>query len=156
MRFTGECEPLARVDVTAQVAWINSIKRDESWPNWAKGGHYPSVIVDPTWEGCDEHTEPIVATLLKLYPPACTDTYRAITTIHPGDYVQHHTDTLPEGWLARIHVPLVTNPEAWFIIGGKEHHLDVGMSYRVNPAVPHAVRNAGETSRIHLMFDVVQ
>lgn len=152
-RFNGACEPLIAVDVQDQITWIASINRD-TWPNWAKGTHYPSVVTDPLWSELHEHTESLVAIVLAEYP-GCTDTYRAITSIHAGDYVPHHTDTIPDGWMARVHIPLVTNPEAWFIIAGKEHHLDVGMSYLVNPAIPHAVRNAGTTSRIHLMFDVV-
>jgi quercetin dioxygenase-like cupin family protein len=151
--FGGGCEPFIKVDVQQQIIWLASISRD-TWPNWAKGTHYPSVVTDPLWAELHEQTESLVTTVLREFPD-CTDTYRAITTIHPGDYVPHHTDTLPEGWRSRIHIPLVTNPEAWFIVSGKEHHLEVGMSYQVNPSIPHAVRNAGPSSRIHLMFDVV-
>lgn len=151
--FTGECEPLVRVNVLDQIEWIKSLAH-ETWPCWNKGTMYPSVVTDPTWEDLPARTQPVVDELLALFP-GCRDTYRAITTIHPGDYVPHHTDTLRDGWVTRIHVPLVTNPDAWFIIGGREHHLDVGMSYQVNPAIPHAVRNQGEISRVHLMFDVI-
>jgi hypothetical protein len=153
--FDGECEPLVPVDVVDQIAWVTKLAH-ETWPNWAKGSHYPSVVEDPNWEGLKQQTDTLVHRLLYDHFNGCRDTYRCITTIHPDDYVPPHTDTKPDGWISRIHCPLITNPEAWFIIGGREHHLDVGMSYQVNPGIPHAVRNMGDCSRVHLMFDVVR
>lgn len=154
-RFVGGCEELCDVSVAELIAWIETVDK-ATWPDWGKGAYRPAVVNDQAWAGLKERTECLVHGLLSLFSDGATDTYRSITTIHPGDYVPHHTDTLVPGWLSRIHVPLVTNPEAWFITLGVEHHMDVGKAYQVNPSIPHAVRNAGKASRIHLMFDVVK
>jgi aspartyl/asparaginyl beta-hydroxylase (cupin superfamily) len=152
--FIGSCEPLVPVDVKDLITWIDGINR-ATWPDWGKGSFRPAVVNYPDWENLTEHTARIVSELLALFP-GCTDTYRSITTIHPGDYVPPHTDTLVPGWMSRIHVPILTNPGALFIMDDVEHHLDVGMSYQVNPGKPHAVANRGDCTRIHLMFDVIQ
>lgn len=102
-----------------------------------------------------EKTDRLVSELLELFP-GCSDTYRAISIVHPGDYVPPHTDTLCAGWISRVHVPLVTNLGAAFISEGEDWHMEVGKAYQVNPSLPHAIRNAGGATRIHLMFDVVR
>jgi hypothetical protein len=153
-KFTGGCEALIEVDVKDLIRWVDGIDR-ETWPAWfGKGPERPSVVNDPGWEGLNSRTQRIVSELLELFPKGSSDTYRSMTVVHPGDYVPPHTDTLCPGWLTRIHVPIVTNPKAVFIVEGKEHHMEVGMSYQVNPGRQHAIRNGGKASRIHLMFDV--
>ena len=67
-----------------------------------------------------------------------------------------HRDNCAVNWLSRVHVPILTNPGCFFLIGGQAHHMEVGTSYQVNPGIPHAVCNDGATTRVHLMFDVVQ
>ena len=109
--------------------------------------------MDPNWENLHSNTGRVVADLMKLFPD-CRDAYRSITTVHPGDYVPPHTDTRSPDWITRIHVPIITNPGAVFIVNDVEHQLEVGMAYQVNIGAPHAIRNDGHSSRIHLMFDV--
>lgn len=62
---------------------------------------------------------------------------------------------MPANWVTRVHVPLVTNPKAEFIVNDTSYHLKVGKAYKINPEEPHAIRNGGNASRIHLMFDVI-
>jgi len=152
-RFDGGCEVLDQVNVDELVDWVSQIS-SSTWPDWGKGPDRPAVVNDPEWEGLRERTETVVSELLKHFN-GCHDTYRSITTIHPGDLVPYHCDTCHPGWVTRIHVPLMTNPYAWFITGGKRHHLEVGKAYQVNPGKPHSVVNNGKTTRIHLMFDVM-
>jgi aspartyl/asparaginyl beta-hydroxylase (cupin superfamily) len=78
-----------------------------------------------------------------------------LTVVMPGHSIPPHVDEQPEAWLARIHVPLTTNDESRFIVGGEHHHMDIGSAYLVNTTVEHAVRNDGGTPRIHLMWDLL-
>ena len=57
-------------------------------------------------------------------------------------------------WNTRVHVPLLTNDEALFIVNGIPYNLKVGGAYKVNTLAEHAVKNNGPTPRIHLMFDI--
>jgi len=155
-RFTGNCELLCEVDIASAVAWIEGIKR-EDWPEyvWHKPPYIPYVLVDPNWEEFELRTDPIVQQIVALFP-GCNAIKRALTTIHPGDFVPPHTDTLPPGWVTRIHVPLVSNPKAEFIVNDVVYHLEPGLAYQVNIDAPHAVKNGGDCSRIHFMFDIVE
>jgi hypothetical protein len=145
-RFSGGCEPLCRIEVDDLIEWIgNRI--------WDKGSNdRPYVMVDPLF--LEDKTDRVVSELMPNFP-GCKDTSRSITVLNAGDYVPYHTDNCFSDWITRIHVPIVTNPHTWFLIDGLAHHMEVGMSYQVNPSKPHAVSNAGDATRIHLMFDIV-
>jgi hypothetical protein len=146
-RISSGCEPLARIDVADLIGWITRLDRA-----WIKGSDRPLVETDPLF--LQYHTDRVVTELMKGFPH-CADVYRSITAINAGDYVPYHTDTCSPDWITRIHVPIVTNPHTWFLIDGLAHHMEVGMSYQVNPSKPHAVSNFGDKTRIHLMFDIV-
>ena len=77
-----------------------------------------------------------------------------LSCVMPGKFIEPHTDQQDPGWITRIHVPLTTNPKAIFFSDDKPYHMEVGMAYKVNTLLKHAIRNDGDTPRIHLMFDV--
>lgn len=79
---------------------------------------------------------------------------RFVNVILPGTGLDPHVDDMGPDWLMRIHVPLLTNPQSVFIVGGLNHRLDVGAAYRVNTLLEHSVRNDGATPRVHYIFDV--
>ena len=54
----------------------------------------------------------------------------------------------------KIHVPLITNPEARFFIGENEHFLQVGRAYEVNNIGLHGAVNRGGEDRVHFIFEV--
>lgn len=55
----------------------------------------------------------------------------------------------------RIHVPLLTNPDVIFLVGGKQVTMDVGNGYEINNQLVHRVHNGGDEDRIHFIFDYV-
>ena len=56
----------------------------------------------------------------------------------------------------RIHVPLISNPDALFIVGNLRFHMPEGEMWEINNRRTHAVRNAGTEARVHLIMDYVQ
>jgi hypothetical protein len=74
--------------------------------------------------------------------------------MQPGTYIPEHIDGNNRGWIPhKIHVPIVTNPNVKFYVNGKEYHFEKGKVYEVNNAAPHAVKNEGDSARIHLIFE---
>jgi len=84
----------------------------------------------------------------------------------PGDgELTRHADItdveagLRPGELARIHVPLRTNPNVvftgWRLEDGSKRnvHMPVGEAWALDHTKPHAALNGGDDERIHLVFD---
>mgnify|MGYP000850208782 CR=1 FL=1 len=59
-------------------------------------------------------------------------------------YSLHHD---PDLW--RVHIPLITNPDAFMFVDGKMWHLAVGKAYLVKVKHHHLAVNAGNENRIH-------
>jgi len=58
-----------------------------------------------------------------------------------------HSDETP-----RIHIPLITNPECYFLFNpGSLHHLAAGSVWWVNTKLRHTFLNCSEYSRLHLV-----
>jgi hypothetical protein len=57
----------------------------------------------------------------------------------------------PDAW--RVHIPLITNPDAFVFVDGKMWHLPVGNAYLVKVLDHHLALNAGTEIRMHVVFD---
>jgi len=55
----------------------------------------------------------------------------------------------------RVHLPLVTNDEVWFTVGGETINMREGQLVEVNNRRVHSVHNKGEKDRVHLILDFV-
>jgi hypothetical protein len=55
--------------------------------------------------------------------------------------------------LWRVHIPLITNPDAFIFVDGKMWHLPTGSAYLVKVEHHHLALNAGSENRVHLVFD---
>ena len=72
----------------------------------------------------------------------------------PDGVIKPHQDAnLAAKWPHKIHVPIQTNDGVTFYIDGVGHILPAGEAVEVNNMAMHAVTNAGDTDRIHLIFE---
>jgi hypothetical protein len=53
----------------------------------------------------------------------------------------------------RLHIPLTTNPDVVFDVGGSRRHMAVGEIWEINNLIHHGVHNLGDSDRIHLVVD---
>ncbi len=53
----------------------------------------------------------------------------------------------------RIHLPITTNEDVIFHVGGEEIHMRVGELWEINNGTVHGVENRGAEDRIHLILD---
>lgn len=74
----------------------------------------------------------------------------------PGSCIHEHRDhdLMAEAGVARIHVPITSNPQVRFLLNGTLVNMLPGEAWYLRLADPHAVRNDGESERIHLVLDV--
>lgn len=57
--------------------------------------------------------------------------------------------------VARHHIPIITNLDVAFIIGGESKHLQEGECWEISNIKEHAVINNGNADRIHLLIDII-
>ena len=84
--------------------------------------------------------------------------FTAIILLLPaGAKIEPHVDQGRWFRLAhRIHVPLITNPDVEFRVGGDCVSMKVGKAYEIDNANKiHSVVNNGATDRVHLVVDLL-
>jgi hypothetical protein len=87
----------------------------------------------------------------------CEFNIARLLAMEPGLLLKKHIDRMVTRsyQLARIHIPIVTNPKARFFVHGQWIHPRVGECWYVDAAVPHLVQNGGAERRVHLVMDCV-
>ena len=140
------------------MALITSRERTD-WPEtfWSEIETRPLVIPVEAldWPGLKDAIANVVSDVMEHFP-GCHAKDCVITTVQPGAYVAPHVDMHSPEWRTRIHVPLISNPQADFMVNDTMYNLKPGQAYKVNTEVMHSIRNGGTTNRIHLMFDVYE
>lgn len=109
----------------------------------------------PLWPAWKDRLLPLMEKVVARYGYARGMYPRVmLARLAPGGVISEHTDNGPAArGPHKIHVPLLTNPGVQFYIEPNTYHLEAGQAYEVNNLVRHAVRNDGETPRIHLIFE---
>ena len=156
-RFNGTCEFLAKLDqseVMAVVQWITAIPLTD-WPQQGNSTQplRPAMPSNAQWFDFEKSTQHLVDEVLRYFPTGIP-LQRMLGCIMPGHSIPTHKDYQCEQWLCRVHIPLITNDKAVMEMDDGAHHMQVGNCYRINTEANHALRNDGDTPRIHFMFDV--
>ena len=69
---------------------------------------------------------------------------------------EHREGEFGEGLIkARIHIPVLTNPDAEFFLNNLRVDLHEGEAWFLRTSLPYRIRNRGHTPRIHLAVDVI-
>ncbi|NCD70234.1 aspartyl/asparaginyl beta-hydroxylase domain-containing protein [Mucilaginibacter agri] len=72
-----------------------------------------------------------------------------------GSVIKEHRDIelAFENGEARLHVPIITNPDVAFYVNSERVIMNEGECWYINANLPHRVTNNGTTDRIHLVID---
>jgi quercetin dioxygenase-like cupin family protein len=75
--------------------------------------------------------------------------------LEAGAIIKQHKDNelAFEKGEARLHFPVLTNPDVEFYIEDKRIAMEEGSCWYINANLPHRVSNNGKTDRIHLVID---
>lgn len=73
----------------------------------------------------------------------------------PGSDIKEHCDhdLSAELGQVRMHIPITTNPDVDFLLNRVHVPMEPGSCWYLRLADPHAVRNRGDTDRVHLVID---
>ena len=72
--------------------------------------------------------------------------YTRLMRLPPGKCYPSHTDTT-----VRVHIPIVTNEDNFFIIEDEIIRLPVGSAYRIDTTRTHTFVNASTKPRVHMI-----
>lgn len=73
-----------------------------------------------------------------------------------GGTIAPHIDRVPSLLNChRVHLPITSNKDIWFCVGGESVNLPVGELTEINNATVHSVENNSDEDRIHLIIDWV-
>lgn len=139
--------PLSVEESSTPICDVRIVLPDWDWKPLAHGECGYSMISDP------EGVEDMVGQVLSVTGGKAGVTLAS--RLVPGQVIPTHTDHHDNNCTRRVHVPLKTNPRAFFLTQDGQFHMELGKAYVINPAMPHGVVNEGEEDRIHLMFNVV-
>lgn len=76
-----------------------------------------------------------------------------VTCLKAGCKSLVHTDGEETEYIARIHIPLITNPKCVFICQGQNLHMEAGKAYMVWVNTWHQIRNDSDEDRYHIIMD---
>lgn len=109
----------------------------------------------PAWAEWKDLIEPVLRQAVAPYGYARGEFPRVMfARMAPGGEIKPHRDANAAAkWPHKIHVPLLTNEQVTFFIEGTGYHMPEGEAAEVNNMGVHAVKNDGDTDRIHLIFE---
>ena len=124
----------------------------------SKGGVLERVEAHPS--SSDEFADtPILARSPELQRVVrgfrCPTTAVRLLSLSPGAVVREHRDhglRLEDGE-ARLHIPVLSNPEVEFVLDGEPLPMASGECWYINADLPQSVVNGGTTARVHLVVD---
>lgn len=109
----------------------------------------------PLWADWSALLMPVLEQATRPYAYARGEFPRVmLARMAPGGIIKPHRDANPAArWPHKIHVPLLTNDKVTFYVDGVGYRMPEGDAFEVNNMGVHAVQNAGDSDRIHLIFE---
>jgi quercetin dioxygenase-like cupin family protein len=154
----------AEVTALGDEAWTPHFNKgvyDGDWSGVALksiGGAPLELYPDPAAEGTYEPTEilrrsPALASVVDAF--RCEQQSVRLLRLAPGSSIREHRDygLRWQDGEARLHVPVVSNPDVRFYLEGELVPMLAGEAWYLDLNRPHRVENAGATARIHLVID---
>lgn len=111
---------------------------------------------NPAWHVWRGLLQPVMDAAIAAYGFADPAFPKAmLARLEAGQKIDLHRDGAGSNLRThKIHVPLITNPGAFFLCGPNRHHLGYGHAWEVNNIAPHGGVNEGDADRIHFIFEV--
>ncbi|NQZ83166.1 MAG: aspartyl/asparaginyl beta-hydroxylase domain-containing protein [Colwellia sp.] len=107
-----------------------------------------------SWKYLHKEVQPLVDYALGQFPKGGIVLRIQIARMMPGAKIPQHVDLSPLLTSSyRLHIPLITNDDVYFVIDGERIKMQEGQLYNLNNRVPHWVENRSDKARSHLIID---
>jgi hypothetical protein len=115
---------------------------------------HDNPTVRPEFERFRPAVEPIVDTIRGIYADGGQVVRCLLARLSPGGIIPAHVDSgFSLRHVHRLHVPIITHDRVCFHINGENVLMKAGELWEINNCRQHAVKNGGETPRVHLIVD---
>ncbi len=140
------------IDGSAFIKYSSDGTRSFDYATAKKAGLHPSKehvkITDASCPALNDYVQQMVD--LGFQPARSR-----LIDLRPGDRSNWHTDSSANVLTLRMHAVIRTNPQAMFVTEAGEQQLQAHHVYLINVNDYHQVQNDGDSSRTHLVTDVV-
>ncbi|WP_404372333.1 aspartyl/asparaginyl beta-hydroxylase domain-containing protein [Sphingomonas sp. MMS24-J45] len=156
----------ADLDALIDTPWTEHFVRQNYEGDWSvlplrctKGATHPVMQIYSDPNATDYEDTPLLGrspyfreVLASLHCPLQAVRLMRLT---PGSIIKEHRDNDLEAECghARLHIPIVTNPDVDFRLNGTRIVLDPGSLWYLRLSDPHSVANRGSADRVHLVVD---
>lgn len=122
---------------------------------FGEGKDHHEFNVKPMWRIWGQIFQPIIDKVTEPYAYGQGVLVKAmLAKLKSKGTIGKHVDyVIRDKYVHKIHIPLITNPDAIMQIGDKDFHLEKGKAYEVNNMVKHGVTNQGDEDRVHFIFE---
>ena len=175
-KFDGNFRLLARCDVGGLKTAVNGLSETDwdavDYRQKSYEAHRHTQTIELIFDKDFRHEAPTErpmyeaiggAALLAPFVEAIGDYYGAgyviralLVRLRPGGVIPPHVDA---GYSLmnshRVHIPVTSNDEVAFLVGGETRVMEEGELWEINNARVHAVRNGSQRGRVHLIVDWV-
>ncbi len=145
--------PGGHIGAAAAIDWrVLPLRSPGGDPNRADpGGPGPTDFAPTVWLERLPYLREILGTI-----PAPLNAVR-LMALGPGAASHPHRDpkyALHRGFV-RLHIPIVTHPDALLVLDGVEHCWQAGQFWYGDFSREHLVRNTGPSTRVHMVIDAL-
>ncbi len=122
---------------------------------FGKGKDHHEFNVKPMWKIWGPLFQPLIEKAIESYGYEEGVLCKAmLAKLKSKGTIASHVDyVIRDKYVHKIHIPLITNPQAIMQIGEEDFHLEKGKAYEVNNMVMHGVTNQGDEDRVHFIFE---
>jgi len=171
LRLPFAFDPLDLVEDLAclgDVAWTEHFVKQNYDGDWSviplraqAGATHPIMMIysDPSATAFED--TPLAARLPHMRTVmnrfACPLQAVRLMRLAPGSTIKEHRDhDLDfEHGVARLHIPVTTNPGVEFLLNGTEVAMAPGEVWYLRLSDPHRAANRGDADRVHLVIDAM-
>jgi len=119
---------------------------------------YKNIVISPSNYSDKEYLHTICMDNVKILE----DYYQAIAKnavldiLPPNEHINEHVDkSIIYTYCHRVHLPIVTNSNVYFYVGGYPYQMPKGIFFEFSNKDLHAVQNFSSKTRIHLVVDLL-
>lgn len=115
--------------------------------------HVPPTY-SPLFDRFKDEVQPVLDSIASYYGGKGIVLRVLLVKLTEGEVIDPHFD---EGMSLmhshRVHIPIITNDQVKFCVGGEKRHLAAGEIWEINNATVHYVENFSNHARVHMIVD---